>query len=148
MGIQNSNTKKRRRYFYCLTFQVEFEYQDDSVYFAYSTPYTYSQMYLELLRKESHLVETAPQTEDLKVVSNPEQFMKQIQTRDIQYERRMLCRSVSGLPLPVITVTSKRNKGLEYRKRQAICFTCRVHPGETNSNFVLDGFLNSLLDYQ
>lgn len=34
--------KKRRRYFYSLTFKVFFDYDDDEVYFAYSTPYLYS----------------------------------------------------------------------------------------------------------
>lgn len=38
----NTNVKKKRRYFYCLTFEVEFDFDEDVVYFAYSTPYTYS----------------------------------------------------------------------------------------------------------
>jgi hypothetical protein len=52
-----SNTRKRRRYFYCLTFQVDFEYEDDVVYFAYSTPYPYSQMYINMLNLENELME-------------------------------------------------------------------------------------------
>lgn len=42
ISASGSPVKKKKRYFYCLTFQVEFDYDDDSVYFAYSTPYSYS----------------------------------------------------------------------------------------------------------
>jgi murein tripeptide amidase MpaA len=51
----------------------------------------------------------------------------------------MFAHSISGLPVPVMTLTARRHKGIEYRKRQGICITARVHPGETNSNFVFDG---------
>jgi hypothetical protein len=58
----------------------------------------------------------------------------------------MLCKTISGLPVPIITITSRRHRGIEYKKRQAVCITARVHSGETNSNFVFDGFLEYLLD--
>jgi murein tripeptide amidase MpaA len=57
----------------------------------------------------------------------------------------MLCKSISGLPIPIITVTSRKHRGIKYKKRQAIFLTARVHPGETNSNLVVDGFMEFLL---
>jgi murein tripeptide amidase MpaA len=57
----------------------------------------------------------------------------------------MLCKTISGLPVPIITLTSRRNKGLDYKKRSAICISARVHPGETNSNFVFEGLLDYLI---
>ena len=70
---------------------------------------------------------------------------RQIVTRDIVYDRKFLGNSLGGLPIPVITLTSRRHKGLELRKRQGICISARVHPGETNSNFVFDGIVKFLL---
>lgn len=70
---------------------------------------------------------------------------RQITTRDIFYERKMFAKTLSGLPVPIITMTSRRHKGLDYKKRQGICVSARVHPGETNSNFVFEGLLNFLI---
>ena len=45
-NINNPNTsplkKKRKFYYYALVFDVEFENDDDIVYFAFSQPYSYS----------------------------------------------------------------------------------------------------------
>jgi hypothetical protein len=57
----------------------------------------------------------------------------------------MFAKTLSGLPVPVITISSRRHKGLDYKKRQGICVSARVHPGETNSNFVFEGLLNFLI---
>lgn len=78
---------------------------------------------------------------DLKVVDSSDRTERMITTKEIFYQRRLLGKTVSGLPVPVVTITSRKHKGLEYRKRQGICITSRVHPGETNSNFVYDGVL-------
>ncbi len=83
--------------------------------------------------------------EELKVLKSSDLLEHCITTRDLIYNRRLLSRSISGLPVPIITITARKNKGFDYKKRQAICITARVHPGETNSNFVFDGFLNFLM---
>ena len=82
---------------------------------------------------------------DLKVVDSSDRTERMITTKEIFYQRRLLGKTISGLPVPVVTITSRKHKGLEYRKRQGICITSRVHPGETNSNFVYDGLLQFLL---
>lgn len=49
---QQQAVRRKRRYFYCLTFKVEFDYDDDKVYFAYSRPYPYSKIYTEVINTE------------------------------------------------------------------------------------------------
>jgi len=49
---KGGNQKRRRRYFYTLTFKVEFSYDEDVVYFAYSTPYPYSKIITNLISFE------------------------------------------------------------------------------------------------
>ncbi len=82
---------------------------------------------------------------DLKVTESSNRLERQIITRELVYDRKIFAKSLSGLPVHVITLTSRRHKGVEYRKRQGICITARVHPGETNSNFVFDGVMRYLL---
>lgn len=41
---QNNGPSFQQRYFYTFTFSHQFEYDDDVVYFAYSMPYTYSDL--------------------------------------------------------------------------------------------------------
>jgi hypothetical protein len=53
------------------------------------------------------------------------------------YRREVLCRTISGMRVPLITVTSKRGKGLlPIHKRKAIVVSSRVHPGESNASCV------------
>ena len=40
--IVNSLKKKRKFYYYSLVFEVRFDHDDDTVFFAFSQPYTYS----------------------------------------------------------------------------------------------------------
>jgi hypothetical protein len=82
---------------------------------------------------------------ELKVTESSNRLERQIITRELVYDRKIFAKSLSGLPVPVITLTSRRHKGIEYRKRQGVCITARVHPGETNSNFVFDGVMRYLL---
>jgi hypothetical protein len=42
----------RSRYFYTLTFTYDFQHEDDSVFFAYCYPYTYSELTEELTALE------------------------------------------------------------------------------------------------
>ena len=53
--IVNSLKKKRKFYYYSLVFEVRFDHDDDIVFFAFSQPYTYSQVVAEILEKEDTL---------------------------------------------------------------------------------------------
>ena len=49
---QSPLKKKRIYYYYSLIFEVEFEYDNDTVFFAFSQPYTYTQIMRDLLALE------------------------------------------------------------------------------------------------
>jgi hypothetical protein len=52
------------------------------------------------------------------------------------YTRKLMCLSLAGLPVPILTITATKNTGKKYSKREAVFITSRVHPGETNASFV------------
>lgn len=56
----------------------------------------------------------------------------------------MLALTLSGVPLPYISITASKNLGKKLPKREAIVISSRVHPGETNSSFVFQGILELL----
>ena len=45
----------RKRYFYQMNFELEFPYANDTVYLAYSQPYTYSQILAHMFEIENKL---------------------------------------------------------------------------------------------
>lgn len=78
----------------------------------------------------------------------------------------MLCKSLSGVDVPIITITSRLNSDpLEYnlvkleefedqesmvtiplyKKKKYIIITGRVHPGESNSSYMMQGFIKYLI---
>ena len=71
--------KKKRRYFYCLTFKVDFDYDDDEVYFAYSTPYTYTQTFIQMINLENQLIDSQKMSSiktDLKIVESSDRMSR------------------------------------------------------------------------
>ncbi|XP_065831156.1 cytosolic carboxypeptidase 2-like [Oscarella lobularis] len=109
---------KSEQYCYSLTWQCEFPHSDDTCYFAHSYPYAYSDMqdYLKALAKDSLR----------------SQFCKQ----------RILCRSVAGNLVHLLTITSPSSSLIEAEAKQAVVVTARVHPGETNGSWMMKGFLD------
>ena len=47
--------KKGKSSFYELTFTLEFENDKDTVYIAYSVPYTYTRLFMNILKTEHDL---------------------------------------------------------------------------------------------
>lgn len=45
----------------------------------------------------------------------------------------------------VITITSRVTSREDVRSRKAVVVTARVHPGETNASWMMEGFLDFLL---
>ena len=85
----------------------EFEFTGSPVHFAYSIPYTYSKL-LGLLDE-----------------------LKEKMTRT------SLCKSLSGLDVPLLTVT---DTSVSCHKEYVVV-SARVHPGETHGSYMLEGFL-------
>lgn len=107
--------------YYTATFTYTFEYDDDAVFFAYSVPYTYTD-----LRNDLAAIETDPNRAKL-------------------VRKATLCRTLSGEQCEVLTITSADN--LEnFRQRKGVVITARVHPGETVGSWMMRGVLTFLTD--
>lgn len=113
--------------YYTTTFTLSFPHNHDVCYFAYHYPYTFTMLQSHLSRMESSL-----------------------NTSDIYYRRMTLCDSLAGNPCDVITITAQpRRKDAEtlemLRNKPYVFLTSRVHPGESNSSWVMKGVLDFLM---
>ncbi|CAO1409928.1 unnamed protein product [Diamesa tonsa] len=102
---------------YTLTFNVEFQHENDTVYFAHSYPYTYSDLQDYLMAIQRHPVKS--------------KFCK----------LRLLCRSLAGNNVYYLTVTAPSTPDEEQQKK-AVVISARVHPGETPSSWMMKGFMD------
>ena len=60
--------------------------------------------------------------------------------------RETYARTLCGLPVFVLTVTGDRKTGILMAKdRKCVILTSRVHPGETISSYIAEGFLHFIL---
>ncbi|NWU34444.1 CBPC4 carboxypeptidase, partial [Hylia prasina] len=117
----------RGRFYYTLTFSIKFPHRDDVCYLAYHYPYTYSTMM-------SHL-------DILEQNRNP---------KKVYWRQQTLCQTLAGNPCPLLTITampeSKNRDDLEqFCSRPYVFLTARVHPGESNSSWVMKGTLEFLV---
>lgn len=138
--------------FFKLSFTYNFRYESDTVFFAYSIPYTYSDL-----------------CKDLAFYNSTSSDILRINT---------LCQSLAGTDCPILTITDsissyikyndevsdwntstggrrlKRLKKLrqadcgqenQHKNKKAIVLTSRVHSGETVSSYMMKGVINFLL---
>ncbi|XP_072137706.1 cytosolic carboxypeptidase 1 isoform X3 [Mobula birostris] len=113
--------------YYTLTFTMTFTHKDDVCYFAYHYPYTYSTLQMHIQKLET--------------LHDPQQ---------IYFRWDSICETLGGNPCPVLTITSMpESKSWEnlyqFRNRPYIFLTSRVHPGESNSSWVMKGTLEYLM---
>ncbi|XP_028596479.1 cytosolic carboxypeptidase 2 isoform X7 [Podarcis muralis] len=106
---------------YCLTWTFRFPHSHDTCYFAHFYPYTYTDL--------QHYLMT--------LVKNPlcSQYCK----------LRPLCRSLAGNTVYLLTITNPSKSAIAAAAKKAIVLSARVHPGETNSSWVMRGFLDFIL---
>ncbi|KAK5867701.1 hypothetical protein PBY51_012167 [Eleginops maclovinus] len=106
---------------FSLTWTLQFPYDSDTCYLAHCYPYTYSHLQRYLRR----------------VSSNPAVAS--------YCTLRVLCHSLAGNAVYVVTITSRGGSRMEGRTKKAVVVTARVHPGETNGSWMMEGFLDFLL---
>ena len=53
--------------------------------------------------------------------------------------------SLTGLAIPLITITDKETVN---DSKKIVLISCRVHPGETVSSFIVEGFIKKLLSLE
>ncbi|XP_055371529.1 cytosolic carboxypeptidase 1 [Condylostylus longicornis] len=102
---------------YTLTFNIQFPHDNDTVYFAHSYPYTYSDLQDYLMAIQNHPVKS--------------KYCK----------LRLLCRSLAGNNVYYLTVTAP-SEDEEIKKKKAIVVSARVHPGETPSSWMMKGLMD------
>ena len=56
-----------------------------------------------------------------------------------------MCRSIAGNPLDMLIITNLKSSQDEIAERAAIIISSRVHPGETNASFIMEGIIEFLL---
>ena len=122
--------------FFQLSFTYDFNLMvQDETYFAYSFPYTFTRLsrFLKELKSDPEVKHTKDCTP--------------------------LCASLSGVDVPYLTVTSRAHEDdfeeiLErehsaesmplWKTKKTVVLTGRVHPGESNSSFMMEGFIKFL----
>ncbi|KAM7286206.1 cytosolic carboxypeptidase 1 isoform X1 [Ixodes scapularis] len=104
--------------FHTLSFCLHFPHRGDVCYLACAFPYTFS-----LLKAHLHC------------------WMHSHDASSIFFQRQELCKTTSGNPVPVLTLTAKP---LEV-SRPHVFLSARVHPGETNSSWIMKGLVDFLL---
>ncbi|XP_073328656.1 cytosolic carboxypeptidase 2 [Pagrus major] len=106
---------------YSLTWTLQFPHDSDTCFLAHCYPYTYSHLQRYLRR----------------ITSNPAVAS--------YCTLRVLCHSLAGNAVYVVTVTSRGVSRVQSRTKKAVVVTARVHPGETNGSWMMEGFLDFLL---
>lgn len=114
----------RKRVLYTLSYDYEFEYDNDTVYFANSLPYFFSDLMKEL-------------------------NTYQLDERKYPYfHRKTLCSTLGGNDLDMFTINGEGNMKIGDNKidtRKGIVLIARQHPGETCSSYVMKGAMDFLL---
>ncbi|KAI8617495.1 hypothetical protein BC830DRAFT_1113250 [Chytriomyces sp. MP71] len=118
-----------------LTFHVKSPHQCDTLYIAYHYPYTVSDLTLFLDSLQVGDLDT-PITE------------RPCDKFNSRCRRQGLCSSVGGNKIELLTITALDQDSLRdfpIQDRTYIFLTCRVHPGESNSSYIMHGALQFLL---
>lgn len=116
----NTLKKKGGGFYYTLTFTVQFMHDDDEVYAAHCYPYTYSDCSELLVRL------CQPEKKD-------------------RIRKTIVCKTIAGNDCEMAIITNFSSRPEEIAIRRAIVITSRVHPGESNASFIVDGILEFLV---
>lgn len=114
---KSKKNKMKLHYHYTLSFTYTFM-SDDDIYFAHTFPYTYTQ----LQRYMAQLI-CSPGVSS---------FMR----------HKVLASTLANNRCDLLTVTAPCLNPVEFAARPAIIVSARVHPGESNSSYVMQGFLD------
>lgn len=109
-----------KRFLSSLTFSFEFEYENDTVYFVNTLPFTYTDL---------------------------EKDLNELQKNDLKNNfilRKTLCTTLAGNNLDYLNITSNDCSVESYNSKKAIIIMARVHPGETVGSWMMKGMIDFL----
>ncbi|XP_054420199.1 cytosolic carboxypeptidase 3 [Pteronotus mesoamericanus] len=115
-----NNPGQEGRHYFSLTWTFQFPHSKDTCYFAHCYPYTYT---------------------------NLQEYLSSIHNDPVRSKFckiRVLCHTIARNMVYVLTITTP-SKNADSRERKAVILTARVHPGETNSSWIMKGFLDFIL---
>ena len=120
--------KGRRNYYYTLSFEYTFEYNNDEVYFANCIPFTYTDIIRDL---------------NYYTIKENEKYNF--------FERKILCSTLTGNDVDYFIINKDSNiinfdKDFNKNKKGIILFA-RQHPAETVSSYVLKGAYEYLMGF-
>jgi hypothetical protein len=104
-----------------LSFQLTHARAGDTVYLAYHFPYT-----LTRLRRQLDAYQATPAGE-------------------ARLRRQVLCATLAGNAVELLTITEPASLAHPVERRRVVVLSARVHPGETNSSWMMEGCLDLLL---
>mmetsp|Transcript_86716 Transcript_86716/g.260334 ORF Transcript_86716/g.260334 Transcript_86716/m.260334 type:complete len:496 (-) Transcript_86716:75-1562(-) len=116
-----NHIRRRSGYYYTLSFQLRCGYDDDIVFVAYCEPYTLSDFYRYIKTLED----------------DP--------SKQKRFRRRTLCETLAGNTVEVLTVTSFTAEPEALKARKGVVISARVHPGESNASFMMQGIIDYLV---
>lgn len=116
VGISNSGPST----FYTMSFKTQFKYDDDEVYFAYCYPYTYSDY-------QEHISKIAT-----------------FQNKD-KVRKALLVKTLAGNDCDLLIITNFASEPQIIAERPSVILSGRVHPGESNSSYIMEGVINFLV---
>lgn len=117
---QNNHKRKGSGSYYTLSFTITFDYDHDSVFFAHWFPYTFT---------------------DLKYL------LSEVWTDSLRCRIRktFLARTLAGNEFEGVIITNFTSAPEDIAERKWVVITGRVHPGESNSSFIVEGIIRYLV---
>lgn len=112
--------KKGGGNYYSLQFEVTFKHDDDVVYVAHCYPYTYSDNCALLQR----------------LCTN--------ETKD-KIRKTVLTKTIAGNECEMVIITNFSSAPEQIAIRRAVILSSRVHPGESNASYMMEGTLEYLV---
>ncbi len=117
--------KGQRQYYYTLSFDFTFKYDNDIIFFANCIPFTYTDLMKDL-----------------------NYYTKYENSKFPFFHRKTLCQSLLGNDLDYITINNSNlnNYNSEIKRKEGIILMARQHPSETVSSWTIKGAIEFLMN--
>lgn len=103
-----------------MTFEIKFQHDNDTVFFAHCYPYTYTDL-CEFVKAQCTF-----------------------QNKD-KIRKTVLCKSLAGNDVDMLIVTNFASDPVDIAIRKSVILTSRVHPGESNASWMMNGVIEFLV---